>query len=71
MTVVKSFFKKNKLKIHIESGEIFHDNVDTGGNFYNFFRNQEDESKKFINLNLYLSSDLEYYVREILSGTTD
>ena len=35
------------------------------------FSNQEDETKTFIDLNLNLSGDLEYYIREILSGTTD
>ena len=61
--MVRNFFKKNKLKVHVESWEIFHDNVNTGENVYNFFSNQEDETKKFINLNLNLSGDLEYYVR--------
>ena len=59
----KELLQKNKLKIHVESGEIFHDNVNTGKNFYNFFSNQDDKTKKFINLNLNLSIDLEYYVR--------
>ena len=59
----KELLQKNKLKIHVESGEIFHDNVNTGENFYNCFSNQEDETKKFINLNLNLSGDLEYCIR--------
>ena len=59
----KKLLQKNKLKIHVESGEIFHDNVNTWENFYNFFNNQEDETKKFIDLNFNLSGDLEYYVR--------
>ena len=67
----KELLQKNEWKIHLESGETFHDNVNTGENFYNFFNDQEDETKKIINLNLNLSSDLEYYVREILSGTTN
>ena len=61
----------NKLKIHWESEENFHDNVNTGENFYKFLSDQEDETKKFVDLNLNLSRDLEYYVREILSRTTD
>ena len=67
----KELLEKNKLKIHIKSREIFPDNINTGKNFYNFFKDQEDETKNFGDLNLNLSSDLEYYVREILSGTTD
>ena len=41
----KELLQKNKLKIHVESGEIFHDNVNTGKNFYNFFSNQDDKTK--------------------------
>ena len=49
---------------------MFHDNVNAGKNFYNIFSNQEDETRKFADLNLNLSRGLEYYVREMLSGTT-
>ena len=35
----KELLQKNKLKIHVESGGIFHDNVNNGKNFYNFFSN--------------------------------
>ena len=67
----KYLLQKNKLKIHVEIGESFHDNVNIGENFCNLFSDQEDETKKIIDLNLNLSGDLEYCVREILSGTTD
>ena len=67
----KELLQKNKLKFPVESREIFHDNINTGANFYNFFSDQEDETKKFVDLNLNLSGDLECYVREILSGTTE
>ena len=67
----KELLHKNKFKIDLESGANFYDNVNTGKNFYNFFSDQEDETKKFVDLNLNSSRDLEYYIREILSGTTD
>ena len=67
----KELLHKNRLKILLESGEIFHGNVNTDENFYNFFNDQEDETKKFVDLNLNLSGDLEYYIREMLSGTTN
>ena len=41
----KELLHKNKFKIHSESGEIFHDNINTSENFYNFLKNQEDETK--------------------------
>ena len=67
----KELLQKTKLKIHVESGEIFYDNTNTGKNFYNFFSDQEDETKNIVDLNLNSGGDLEYYVREILSGTTN
>ena len=40
---------QNKLKIHVESGNIFHNNIDTNESIYSFFQPQEDSSKAFIN----------------------
>ena len=67
----ETFFKKNKLKIHLESVEIYLDNINTGKSIYNFLRAQEDVSKKFLNLDINLTGDLEYYIREILDGVPD
>ena len=44
-------FGKNKLKIHVESSNIFHNNIDTNQSIYSFFQQQEDSSKAFINFN--------------------
>ena len=55
----------------MKSGKIYQDNINTGESLYNFLRAQEDVSKKFLNLNINLSGDLEYYIREILDGVTD
>ena len=67
----RDVLQKNKLKIHLESGEIYLDNINTGESIYNFLRAQEDVSKKFLNLDINLTSNLEYYIREILDGVTD
>ena len=55
----------------MESGEIYQDNINTGESLCNFLRAQEDVSKKFLNLDINLSGDLEYYIREILDGVID
>ena len=68
----KELLQKNKLKIYATIYAInFMIMYNTSKNFYNFFNDQEDEAKKFVNLNLNLGVDLEYYIKEILSGTTD
>ena len=33
----------NSLSIHIESGDIFYENFNTGENFYNFILAQQDD----------------------------
>ena len=67
----RDILQKNKLKIHLESVEIYLSNINTGENIYNFSRALEDVSKKCLNLDIKLTGDLEYYVREILDGVTD
>ena len=36
---------ENKLKIHIKSGNIFFNNLDTNESIYGFFQQQENQSK--------------------------
>ena len=57
---------KNKIKIHLESGQIFHDNNITGESFYDFLNNQQDLSKKELDINIPIGNDFNIYVREIL-----
>ena len=40
--------KNNKLKIHIDTGHIFHSNTDTDERIFDFLENQEDETKQFL-----------------------
>ena len=55
----------------MESGEIYQDNINPGESLYNFLRGWEDVSKKRLNVDINLSGDLEYYIRENLDGVTD
>ena len=40
--------QRNKLSIHIESGNIYYDKIDTGESIYSFFIAQQDHTKKLI-----------------------
>ena len=40
--------KNNNLKIHVDTGHIFHNNTDTNETIFDFFENQEDETKQFL-----------------------
>ena len=54
-------FGKNKLKIHVESSNIFHNNIDTNQSIYSFFQQQEDSSKAFINFDIFGDSYSDYF----------
>ena len=38
----------NRLLIHVESGDIFYENHNTGDNFYNFLLAQQNDDAAFI-----------------------
>ena len=62
---------KNKIKIHLESGQIFHDNNITNESLYDFLNNQQDLTKKELEINLPIGNDFNVYVREILTDVND
>ena len=62
---------KNKIKIHLESGEIFHDNNLTNESLYEFLYLQQDLSKKELDIMTPVSDDLPVYVRETLTNIVD
>ena len=43
---------QNKLSIHVESGDIFYDNHNTGENFYNFLLSQQNNEAAHVPKNL-------------------
>ena len=62
---------KNKMKIHLESGQIFHDNNLTTESLYNFLNVQQDLSKKELEITIPVQNDFDVYVREILTEVVD
>ena len=37
--------KNNKRKIHVDTGHIFHNNIDTNESIFDFFENQQNKTK--------------------------
>ena len=56
----------NSLSIHVESGDIFHNNFNTKENFYNFLLAQQDDSKQFIPKWISYHYSFEKYIRSYL-----
>ena len=67
----KNLLTKNKIQIHIDSGQIFHDNKIISETLYDFLKRQQDLNKKELKVNLPIGDDFNYYVREILTNIMD
>ena len=62
---------KNKLKIHLESGQFFHNNIITNESIYDFLSKQQDETKKELYPEVLVGNDFEFYVNELLANVQD
>ena len=67
----RSILLKNKLKIHLESGQFFHNNIITNESIYDFLLKQQDETKKELLIEVPSGDDFEVYVRELLTNVKD
>ena len=63
--------KRNKMKIHIELGQIFIDNQIKEESIYDFLCAQQDITKKILKVNVEIIDDFDYYVKEVLANITD
>ena len=62
---------KNKLKIHLESGQFFHNNIITNESIYDFLLKQQDETKRELYPEVLVGNDFEFYVNELLVNVQD
>ena len=62
---------KNKLKIHLESGQFFHNNIITNESIYDFLLKQQDETKRELYPEVLVGNDFEFYVNELLTNVQD
>ena len=60
--------RENKLSIHIETGDLYYKDLNTGESIYSFILSQQDESKKIINVNLHYGGSFEAYLAKVLAG---
>ena len=67
----KNILLKNKLKIHLEPGQFFHNNIITNESIYDFLSKQQDETKKELLIEVPSGDDFEVYVRELLTNVKD
>ena len=59
---------ENKFSIHVESGDIFYDNHNTGENFYNFLLSQQNDEAVFVSKKFSYKNRLEAYIGSFLQS---
>ena len=59
---------QNKLSIHVESGDIFYDNHNTGENFYNFLLSQQNDEAAYVPKKLSFKNSFEAYIGSFLQS---
>ena len=59
---------ENKLSIHVESGDIFYENHNTGENFYNFLLAQQNDDAAFIPKKFCYRRSFESYINNFLQA---
>ena len=60
----------NKLKIHVETGNIYHNNVDTNESIFDFMNAQQNPITGFIQHNFVFDRDYETYFDWLINGFT-
>ena len=59
---------ENKLSIHVESGDIFYENQNTGENIYSFLLGQQNDVAAFIPKKLSYRRSFENYISQFLQA---
>ena len=59
---------QNKFSIHVESGDIFYDNHNTGENFYNFLLSQQNDEVAYVPKKLSYKNSFEAYISSFLQS---
>ena len=59
---------QNKLRVHVDSGDIFYDNHNTEENFYSFLLSQQNEEAAFVPKKFSYSNTFEKYITSFLQN---
>ena len=63
----KEILENNKLKIHIETGNIYYKNEDTNESIFKIMKNQQGSSEGMVNYNLSFEGSFKDYYKWILN----
>ena len=66
LDIGSQIFRENMLSIHIETGNIFHNNYNTNKSIYSFLLNQQDKTKQVIRATLTYKDSFSNYLKYFL-----
>ena len=59
------------MKIHLDTGNIYYNNLNMRESIYSFMHAHQNETKKIIDFDLDINDDFEFYLNEVIAGLTD
>ena len=66
----REILAKNKMKIHLETGNIYYNNMNMQESMYDFLLAQHDKTKTLIDYEIDLSDNFDFYLNEIIASIT-
>ena len=67
----REILSKNIMKIHLDTGNIYCNNLNMRESIYSFMHAQQDETKKVIDFDSDINDDFEFYLNEVIASVTD
>ena len=67
----REVLSKNKMKIDLDTGNIYYNNLNMRESIYSFINCHQDETKKFIDFDLDINNDFKFYLNEVIADVTD
>ena len=59
------------MKIHLDSGNIYYNDLNMRESIYDSMIAQQHETKKIVDFNLDINDDFDFYLNEVIIGTND
>ena len=67
----REILAKNKMEIHLDTGNIYHSNTNLEESTYDFLLAQQNETKKLLDYETNFTGGFDFYMNEIINPITD
>ena len=67
----REVLSKNKMKIHLDAGNSYYNHLNMRETIYSFMNAQQGEATKFVDFDLDINNNFEFYLDEVIASVTD